>query len=678
MKPTDSVEVLKGVGPELAKQLKKLGVVTVEDLLLYYPKKYQDFANIQPINKLRPGTVSIRAQVKQVKGRWIRGGLHITEAVASDKTSSVRIVWFNQPYRERAIKRGEDYFVSGTLELKRQQFAIQNPSMELVSSFPVNTARIVPIYREHKEIKSSEIRRVLRTAFQTIASIETTLPAEIEKKHELIDKREALRLIHFPKTLDDLSRAKRRLGFEEVFELILAAQLLKQETLREAALPIPFDVALAKTMVKHLPFDLTDSQRSAVWEIYQDIEQAHPMNRLLEGDVGSGKTAVAAMAAAMVMHASPLQVAFMAPTELLARQHADTLVELLKPLGQDKRVLLLVGSMSSTQKKAAYKRIQDGSAQLIVGTHALIQEKVDMPKLALVIIDEQHRFGVDQRKILLKKANRFPHMLSMTATPIPRSLALTVYGELDISILRHKPKQRKPVITKLVTPAKREKLYQDIDKLLGKKQQMFVVCPLISQSDLMPAKSVDEAAEEIRAAFPKRRIAVLHGKQNAEAKQKIMQAFVDGKIDILVATTVIEVGVDVPNATIMLIESPERFGLAQMHQLRGRVGRGTEQGYCYLLLSDSNAPSKRMRAIEQSTDGFRLSELDMELRGPGAIYGNRQHGDLDLRLVSLSDTALIKEARDAAIQAAQTPENLLQYEGLQKRIRNLQKINHLN
>lgn len=672
-----SIETLKGVGPSLAKQLKKLGVENIEDLLLYYPKKYQDYANITSVNKLTPGIVSIKAKIKQIKGRWIRGGLHITEAVASDDTSSVRIVWFNQPYREKAIKKGEDYFISGTLELSHRKYAIMNPSMELVSSFPVNTARIIPIYREHKEIKSSEIRKALRTAFQSVKTVESSIPPDIQKEYNLIDKTKALRLIHFPKTTQDLSRAKRRLGFEEVFELMVANELLKRETLSQNALPVEFDAQLAKKFVQSLPFKLTDGQRAAAWEIYQDMSKAHPMNRLLEGDVGAGKTVVAAMTAAMAVERG-FQVALMAPTELLARQHADTLVGLLKPLGYDSHVLLLVGSMNSAQKQKAHLAVTENRAKFIVGTHALIQEKVNMRALAMVIVDEQHRFGVDQRKALLKKANHMPHMLSMTATPIPRSLALTVCGDLDISILRHKPKSRKPLITENVRPSDRQELYKKIDKLLDRKQQMFVVCPLISQSDLMPAVSVDEAAEEVKKAFPEHTIAILHGKQTPNDKQKTMESFVAGKIDILVSTTVIEVGVDVPNATIMLIESPERFGLAQIHQLRGRVGRGSQQGYCYLLLSEDKPPTKRLRAISQSQDGFRLAELDLDLRGPGAIYGSRQHGDLDLRLVTLSDTSLIKEAREAAYVAAKKPDNLLQYERLAKRIRDLQKINHLN
>ncbi len=677
MKVTDSVEVIKGVGPNLVSKLKKLGIETIEDLLNYYPRKYNDYSNLTSIKDTKPGEVTIKGYFKQVKGRYVRGRLHITEGVFSDDTSSVRIVWFNQPYRERAIKKGEQYFVSGVLDLKRGRFAITNPSCELVSDFPVNTARIIPIYRETKEIKSTEIRKVLRTVLQNKLPIRSYLPDDVEISQKLISKQEAITNIHFPETTKDIEVAKHRLGFEEIFELILSNLLLKQETLTQKALPVPFKKQAAQDFVKHLEFKLTDSQRRATWEVYQDIENPHPANRLLEGDVGSGKTVVAVMAALMCI-IEGFQVALMAPTEILARQHAETIYKLLKPLGYEKTVCLLIGSMNTKQKNSAHKKIKDGEAKFIVGTHALIQEKVDIKNLALAIVDEQHRFGVDQRKALLKKAGHLPHLLSMTATPIPRSLALTVYGDLDISILKEKPKNRKPTITKLITPTHREKLYKEIDAQLSKGQQMFVVCPLIEVSDLMPAKSVTDTAEDLKIAFPKRKIAVLHGRLASDEKQKIMQNFIDKKTDILVSTTVIEVGVDVPNASIMMIESPERFGLAQIHQLRGRVGRSDAQGYCYLLLSDGVPPSRRLRAIEQSNDGFRLAELDLELRGPGAIYGSRQHGDLDLRLVSFTDTKLIKQARDEAETYAKQPKKLLQYPGLLERVKQLQKINHLN
>lgn len=677
MELTNPTEVLNGVGPALAGKFRRLGIDTVEDLLRYYPRKYQDFSQITPIVRLKPGPVTVKGTFKQVRGRYIRRGMHITEAVLSDDTGSVRIVWFNQPYRAGSIKAGEHYFVSGKFELARQHLQIMNPSTEAVSNFPAHTARIVPVYRESKDLKSAEIRRAIRAALQAKSAITSLLPLETEKKYKLGTLQQALTQIHFPESARDVEAAKRRLGFEEIFELILTHLLIKQETNRETALPIQFKKELAQQFVKHLPFKLTSSQRVTTWEAYQDVGQTKPMNRLIEGDVGSGKTVVAAMLAAMAM-SQGLQVAIMAPTEILARQHAKTFYDLLSPLGLAEKVSLLVGSMTAAQKKTAHTKIKTGEVQGIVGTHALIQDKVDMHKLALVVVDEQHRFGVEQRKKLLKKAGHMPHMLSMTATPIPRSLALTVYGDLDISILHEKPPGRRAAITKLVPPNHRLSLYKDIDKHLSEGRQAFVVCPLIEESAVVQAKSTTSVHKELTKLLPGRRIGLLHGKMKADDKQSIMQDFIDKKLDMLVSTTVIEVGVDVPNATIMCIEAPERFGLAQIHQLRGRIGRGGHQGYCYLLLSDDKAPSQRLRAIEHNTDGFKLAELDLKLRGPGAIYGSMQHGLLDLRMVNLTDTELIAEARRAASDIIQTDPNLLQYPELKARTLALQKIVHLN
>lgn len=677
MELTDSVEALKGVGPALAGKFRRLGVNSIDDLLRYYPRTYQDYSDITSIVDLKPGQVTVKGVFKQVKGRYVRRGIHITEGVLSDKTSSVRIVWFNQPYRAAAIKSGEEYFVSGKFELARQRLQIMNPSTEAVSDFPAHTARIIPVYRESKDVKSTEIRRAIRAALQSSVTITSELPGAIEKEYKLGSIKRALTQIHFPESAKDVELARRRLGFEEIFELILTYMLIKQETNRETALPIAFKKELAQDFVKHLPFKLTNSQRVTTWEAYQDIALAKPMNRLVEGDVGAGKTVVAAMLAAMAM-SQGLQVAVMAPTEILARQHAKTFYDLLEPLGLAKKVSLLVGSMTAAQKQAAYAKITSGEVKCIVGTHALIQDKVDMHKLGLIVVDEQHRFGVEQRKKLLKKAGHMPHMLSMTATPIPRSLALTVYGDLDISILKEKPPGRKPAITKLVPPNHRLSLYKDIDKHISEGQQIFVVCPLIDESAVVQAKSATNVQKELAKLLPHRKVGLLHGKMKGEDKQAIMQDFIDRKLDILVSTTVIEVGVDVPNATIMCIEAPDRFGLAQIHQLRGRIGRGGHQGYCYLLLSDDKPPSKRLRAIEQSSDGFRLAELDLELRGPGAIYGTSQHGILDLRMVNLTDTKLIAEARKAAAQTLKNDPNLLQYPQLKARISDLQKIVHLN
>lgn len=677
MESASPVENLKGVGPALAAKFQRLGIRTLSDLLRYYPRKYQDYSAITPVAKLRPGQVTVKGEFKQVKGRYIRRGLHITEGVLSDATGSVRVVWFNQPYRAGATKPGEEYFVSGTFELSRQHLQLMNPSVEAVSNFPAHTARIVPIYRESKDVKSTEIRRAIKAALQSDMEVISELPETVEKAYKLGTLKRALTQVHFPSSSKDIEAAKRRLGFEEIYELILAHLLLKEQTHRETALPVPFEKQLAQDFVKHLPFDLTNAQRVATWEAYQDMAKMIPMNRLVEGDVGAGKTVVAAMLAAMTMREG-LQVAIMAPTEILARQHAKTMHDLLKPLGLSDEVTLLVGSMTKAQKQTAHTKIKNGQIKCIVGTHALIQDAVDIHKLALVVVDEQHRFGVEQRKKLLKKAGHMPHMLSMTATPIPRSLALTVYGDLDISILDEKPPGRKPAITKLVPPNHRLSLYKEIDQQLADGRQAFVVCPLIEESNAITAKSVTRVHKELTELLPKRQVGLLHGKMKADDKEKVMQDFIDRKYDVLVSTTVIEVGVDVPNATIMCIEAPERFGLAQIHQLRGRIGRGGHQGYCYLLLSDDQAPSKRLRAIERSTDGFRLAELDLELRGPGAIYGTTQHGQLDLRMVNLTDTKLIAEARKAAQATIKDDPSLLEYPRLKARVATLQKIVHLN
>ncbi len=548
----------------------------------------------------------------------------------------------------------------------------------MVSEFPVNTARILAVYRETKDLSSRQIRLAIKQVLPLIAKLPETLPAWLVKQHQLLSRAEALQALHFPDSAEQLEAARRRLGFEEVFQLSLASLLNKQENQAEHALKIPYKEKLAVEFSQSLPFKLTDAQRLAVMRIYKDLEKGQPMNRLLEGDVGSGKTVVAVMAALMAL-AQGWQVAFMAPTELLARQHADTIHSLLSTFGYEQTVDLLVGSLSAKQKAKAHEAIAGGQAQFIIGTQALIQERVDMHKLALIIVDEQHRFGVDQRKTLMAKAGHMPHVLSLTATPIPRSLALTLYGELDVSVLADKPHGRQPVVTELVSPNSRAQLYKKIDQQLEAGRQMFVVCPLITDSETLDVHSVEQVYEQLsRKDFKHRRIGLLHGQQKSAVKQKIMQQFVDHELDILVSTTVIEVGVDVPNATVMLIESPERFGLAQLHQLRGRVGRSQHQAFCHLVLSDSKAPGKRLRALVSSTDGFKLAELDLELRGPGAIYGTSQHGALDLRIARLSDRQLIAEARGAAQTCLERKENLLKYKELMKSVTRLRAVTNLN
>ncbi len=669
---------IKGVGETLAQKLQQLGLFTVADLINYYPRRYDDYSNITQISQIRPGSVTVQAVIKQVTGRYVRRGMHITEAVASDASSSVRLVWFNQPYRAAAIKPDTDYFISGDFALRRQRLSILNPSMELASDFPINTARIVPIYKEIKGIKSHTLRKLLREVTPLIESLPENLPVWLVKKQKLISHAMAIRTMHFPHSAEDLEAARRRIGFEEVFQLSLASLLNKYLLMQEHSLEIQFDQKLAKDFVGHLPFTLTDEQRRAIWQIYQDMQRPHPMDRLVEGDVGSGKTVVALMAAVMAMKQG-FQVAFMAPTELLARQHAETAYNLLKPLGLSDQLTLLTGGLEPKEKQIAHQRIKDHSASLIIGTHALIQEKVDMDHLGLVIIDEQHRFGVAQRKALQSKAGHMPHILSLTATPIPRSLALTLYGDLDISIIAAKPSGRKAIKTILSPMSSRLKVYQAVSDEIKSGRQVYVVCPLISESESLSIKSVEEVYDNLsKRVFKQFRVGLLHGKMKSQAKDQVMQDFIDQKLDVLVSTTVIEVGVDVPNATVMLIENPERFGLAQIHQLRGRVGRSDFQSYCYLLLADSSPPSPRLRALERSNNGFELSELDLDIRGPGAIYGTAQHGMLDLRVAKLSDTKLIAAARQAAQEFIDKDESLLQYKELAQRVEALRAITNLN
>ncbi len=669
---------LKGVGPAVAAKLATLGLKTVADLIDYYPRRYDDYSAVTPIGQLKPGAVIIQATIKQATGRYVRRGMHITEAVASDDTSSVRLIWFNQPYRAAALKKDQQYFISGEFGLSHQRFQIMSPSVELVSDFPLNTARIVPIYRETKGFNSRQLRAILGQTVSLIDALPETLPSWLTKEQELMSRAQAIKAIHFPESSERLEGARKRLGFEEVFQLSLAALMNKRDVAGEQAPAVPFDEKVARSFVKSLPFALTNAQRKVVWQIYQDMQKTQPMNRLVEGDVGSGKTVVAAMAAVMVLQQNH-QVALMAPTEILARQHANTIQKLLAPLGYGDKVGLLVGSMNPAQKKQAYAAITSGALRFIVGTHALIQDKVDLRNLELIVIDEQHRFGVEQRKALMAKAGHMPHVLNLTATPIPRSLALTLYGELDVSILDEKPAGRQQIITKIASPNSRKQLYETIDRQLADGRQLFVVCPLVTESDMVVASSAEKVYETLRkGAFKHRRVGLLHGQMKSDAKQAVMQQFVDHELDVLVATTVIEVGVDVPNASIMLIENADRFGLSQLHQLRGRIGRGEHQSYCYLIMSDSSAPTPRLRAMERVYDGFRLAELDLEMRGPGAIYGTMQHGTLDLRIAKLSDIKLIASARAAATKFLDRNESLIQYKELNNNVTRLRAVTNLN
>lgn len=676
MKLSSEITYIKGVGPETAKKLEKLGIFTVFDLLTYWPRRYDDYSVVSPISQLEPGNVTIKGSVESIKTKRVRRGMHITEAVIRDEGSAVRVIWFNQPYREKYFKPGKEYYFSGLYDFSFNKYLMQSPTVEEAKEFTQNTARIVPVYQQTKGLDSREIRKFLAEVTSLFDELPETLPQAVIEDNDLITFAEAARQLHWPESHEALKIAQKRVGFEEVFAYILAGQLNKKQIEAEIALKIEFDQELAKQYTSALPFELTPAQKQSAWEILQDIDSERPMNRLLEGDVGSGKTVVAAFAA-YIAAKQGIQTAFMAPTELLARQHAQTLADLLEPLNIN--VALLTSAVKGKAKDTIKDQLIGGSVDIVIGTHALLQESVSFKRLGFVVIDEQHRFGVKQRQKLVDKAHKIPHILSMTATPIPRSLALTVYGELDISIITTKPSNRLPIETVLWSPNSRAQLYQIIDDEIKLGRQVFVVCPLIDDSENSDAKSVKKEIERLKSGpFKHRRMATLHGKMKDEEKAEVMQQFSDGEVDVLVSTTVIEVGIDIPNASVMLIEGADQFGLAQLHQLRGRVGRGEHQGYCYLIPGTSQKPSKRLRAMETTNDGFKLAEMDLDIRGPGAIYGARQHGQLDLKIANITDVELIKSAKASAVAFINSKDALANYPDLEKRVQKSLSLTYLN
>jgi ATP-dependent DNA helicase RecG len=670
------LEFVKGVGPQTAKRFAEAGLNTVADILNYFPRRYDDFSNIIPIATIQPGNITIKATVESVAGRYVRRGLHITEAVLDDGSAKTRAVWFNQPYRADQVKKGETFYFSGSYELQRSRYVLSNPSAEKEADFTVSTGRIVPIYPEFKQLKSLQIRRVLRELLPLMQFVPETLPTTAIESEKLLPYGAALRQIHFPESTELLEKAKNRFAFEELLELLLASLLNRHENASLKGYRISFQKEVAQQFIRALPFVLTSAQKRAAWEILQDFEQGQPMNRLLQGDVGSGKTVVAAMVSYMAV-TQGFQIAIMAPTEILAIQHAETLAKLLEPLGV--RLGLLLGSLKPKNKTLIQQKIADNELDIVVGTHALIQKDTKFARLGLVVIDEQHRFGVEQRAELLKKSQHMPHLLSMTATPIPRSLQLTVYGELEVSIIDELPAGRRPIVTRLESTYARRQVYAAIDQEIGKGRQVYVVCPVIADGAQAELKSVESEYVHLKdGIFKHRRLGLLHGQLKADEKESVMRRFKAGEYDMLVATSVIEVGVDVPNATIMVIEGAERFGLAQLHQLRGRVGRGAEQSYCYLIPSSGKRPSERLLELEQSQDGFYLAEVDLRLRGPGEIYGRMQHGQLNLRIANLADTKLIKRVRTAAQLLLDSGQDLLQYKQLYQRVSHYRRLTSLN
>lgn len=670
------IENVNGVGKKTAVQFATAGIYTVEDLVNFLPRAYEDYSNVVDITQVKPGKNTIKAKCEAISTRYVRRGMRITTATLTDKSGKLQAVWFNQPYRETQLKSGEEFYFSGVFEFNYNRYQLTNPSAEKVSDLPVQTGRILPIYRAIKGLKSNLVRKILTELRPLITMLPETLPDEIISSEKLLSRSEAMLQTHFPTDQTNIETARERLAFEELFQLLLASQLNKQENAKLKGWQIPFEQAVAANFVGQLPFKLTDSQRRVAWEIIQDLEKDTPMNRLLQGDVGSGKTVVAGLVAAQVAHFG-FQTAVMAPTEILAIQHAETLQHLLRPLGIT--VGLLTGNVKGATREILSEKIESGLVDVVVGTHALIQDKVKYHNLGFVVIDEQHRFGVEQRQQLLKKSERMPHLLAMTATPIPRSLALTLYGELDISVLDEVPSGRKPIITKIWSPNSREQLYAMVDEKIAEGRQAYVICSLIENNPDNEIKSVLEEYKKLQnSVFKHRKIGLMHGKLKPDEKDAVMTEFCAGKFDILVSTTVVEVGVNVPNATVMIIEDADRFGLSQLHQLRGRIGRGSIQSFCYLVTSTSAKPTQRLKEIEKSNDGFYLAEVDLRLRGPGEIYGRAQHGALNLQIASLSDTKLISRAQKAARWVVENDVNLLKYNQLAQTVRYYQRLTTLN
>ncbi len=636
---------LKGVGAKREEALHRLGLYTPYDLLYHIPRNYLDYSNPLPLSQVQPGEVSvIRVKIAQkLPPQYIRKGMTIFKTVATDEVNDITIVLYNNPYGFQALQPGRWYRMSGKVQGNLLRREISAPHF-----LPEDSKEMIfPSYPLTSGITSLTLVGLVRQALALLrANPFDWMPEKMRIEHQLMPLPEALQQVHFPDSSATLETARRRLAFDELLQLQLGMLMHKAENHSKSAYPLRHETDLSP-FYQQLPFSLTPGQQKAVTEIVADMQGSTPMNRLLQGDVGSGKTAVAAAACYSVVQ-NQMQCALMAPTEILATQHYHTMEQFLAPLGVT--VALLTGSLKAAQKRQIYADLAEGKIQLVVGTHAIFQKDVTFQKLALVITDEQHRFGVAQRALLADKGG-CPHKLVMSATPIPRTLALMIYGDLDVSVLKELPSGRLPVQTFAVTGKLRERAYGFIREQLQQTHQGYIVCPMIDDRDESELQAVSSYAETIQSsAFSQYRVGLLHGRMKAAEKDQVMEAFRNHEIDLLVSTTVIEVGVDVPNATILLIENAERFGLSQLHQLRGRVGRGSAQSYCILMTDHVTEECRaRMQIMSRTNDGFQIAEADLELRGPGDFFGNMQHGLPPLQVADLShDTRLLQEVQETA------------------------------
>ena len=655
------VSTLPGVSTAYTARLRRLDILTVGDLLYHFPHRYDDYSTLKPINQLEYGEeVTIVGTVWESGTRRTRGGGEIVTSVIADASGTIEAVWFNQPYLTRQLRPGRRIVLSGKIDEYLGRLTLQSPEWEPLERELIHTGRLVPVYPLTRGLSARWMRRLTKRVVDHWApGLQDYVPEVVRQRAGLMGLSTAVRQIHFPDDRQAAEEARRRLSFDEFFFIQLGMLRQRQKWQSQAGMPIPTNQAVLEAFQQSLPFELTGPQQSSVDHIVRDMAQPQPMSRLLQGDVGSGKTVVAAAAMLMAVAAGK-QAALMAPTEILAEQHYRTLSELLADtegwgLERPVSVALLTGSLNRVERRKVYTALASGQADIVVGTHALIQRHVTFHDLALVIVDEQHRFGVVQRGTLRGKGGS-PHMLVMSATPIPRSLALTVYGDLEISVIDELPPGRQQIETRWLLPRERERAYAFVKAQIEKGRQAFILYPLIEESDKVEARAAVEEYERLqREVFPGLEVGLLHGRMKGKEKDEIMTRFRQGEIDILVSTSVIEVGIDVPNATVMIVEGADRFGLAQLHQFRGRVGRGEHRSYC-LLLSDTASPDdpqtrstwERLKAIEGTQDGFALAEKDLELRGPGDFLGVRQSGLPALRLASLSNLQVLEQARAEA------------------------------
>ena len=665
---------LKGVGEKTGKLFERLGIVTLRDLLSYYPRDYQAYECPVPIGQLKEQKVMSVESALVTNADLLRfNRMQLVSARIRDLSGSLQLAWYNMPYMRASLKTGQLYVFRGRVVRKRGGLVMEQPEVFAPEAYAALEDSLQPIYGQTKGLGNKAIVKLMRQALEVRQLEREYMPAQIRRRQELAEINYALERIHFPADRQELLFARKRLVFDEFFLFLTGVKKLKEQRENKASSFVMQKTSLARQLEDSLPYALTKAQERALADVRRDMQSGFVMNRLIQGDVGSGKTIVAVLALLMAAE-NGFQGAMMAPTEVLARQHYESISRLFSECGIDRRLVLVTGSMTAKEKRAAYQAIASHEADIVIGTHALIQEKVVYDKLALVITDEQHRFGVGQRELLSEKGDS-PHVLVMSATPIPRTLAIILYGDLDISVIDELPAGRQAIKNCVVDTSWRSKAYAFIADQAAQGRQAYVICPMVEASEMIDAENVTDHAKLLRRELPDTiRVEYLHGKMKAKEKSRIMEEFADGQIQVLVSTTVIEVGVNVPNATVMMIENAERFGLAQLHQLRGRVGRGASQSYCIMINGSGDGDaSKRLEILNKSNDGFFIAEEDLRLRGPGDIFGLRQSGDLEFRLADIFTDAQVLKAASNEVSRLFAEDPLLEQEEHQELKRRIEE-----